>query len=205
MMYAILVLIILFIISYVLARWLRMVFSEGRDAAREALHVARGGKTPRTLIEDARARFAEEDCEVEFVAASNQAGHVTDNLNRKRDRDAVPDIAVGLLFTLAIDVSGARIYLRGIDFREGGAIEEFERTHAFSEVICIDQVENPFPSSLVPEVTTALRIIVDDGEQHVACLPLERAWRIRTSDLVNRVRGMIEDGQVPDVTPVIVQ
>jgi len=205
MMYAILVMILLFLVGYVLARWLRMVFAEGRDAAREALHVARGGKTPRTLIEDARVFFAREDCEVEFVAASTQAGHVTDNLMRKREDDAVPDMGIGLLFTLAIDVSGARLYLRGIEFRAGGEIEEFERSHGFSEVVAIDQVENPFPPSLVPEVGTALRIVVDDGRQHVVCLPLERAWRIRASDLVSRVRGMIEDGQKPEVTPVIVQ
>lgn len=206
MMYAIVALILVFLVSYVLVRWLRLVLSEGGQAAREALLVARGGKTPKTLIAAARQAMQERGCTVDFVVASTQADRVTDNLNRAGDRHADPGLPVGLLFAVALDVERAMLYLRGVDLSGGdGVARDFERVHAFSAVVGIDQVENPFPASLVPEVDTALRIVVvDEEEERTACLPLEPAWRIRGSDLVRRVRAMVEDRQRPEVTPVIV-
>lgn len=208
MMYAILVLLLLFLAGYVLARWLRLVLSEGGQAAREAFRVARGDKTAKILIADARRRMEQDGCSVDFVVASTQAGRFTDNLNRDKDRDVAPGLPVGLLFVIALDVERATLYMRGVDFAgDDGIAREFERSHAFSAVIGIDQVENPFPASLVPAIDTALRIVVvdDDEEGTAACLPLEPAWRIRGSDLVQRVRAMVEDRQRPEAPPVIVQ
>ena len=206
MMYAILILIILFLLSYVLLRWLRLVFAEGGSAAREALHVATGGKTSQTLIKDARQRMEQSAYDLDFVVASTQAGRITHNLNRDKDRDADPELPVGLLFAVAVDVDHARLYLRGVDFADDGVTSEFETLHPFSAVVGIDQVETPFPSSLVPGVERALRIVVvDDDQQRTACLPLEPAWHIQASDLVTRLRAMIEDRKRPDVTPVIVR
>lgn len=206
MMYAILILIILFLLGYMLLRWLRLVLAEGHSAAREALHVATGGKTSQTLIRDAHQRLEQSGFELDFAVASTQAGRITQNLNRDKDRNADPELPVGLLFAVAVDVGHARLYLRGIDFDAAGVASEFENVHAFSAVVGIDQVETPFPSDLVPGVESALRIVVvDDEEERTACLPLEAAWHIRTSDLVTRLRAMIEDRKRPDVTPVIVR
>lgn len=206
MMYAIIVLIILFLLGYVLLRWLRLVFAEGHSAAREALHVATGGKTAQTLVRDARQYMQQAACGFDFVVASTQAGRITHNLNQYKQRSAHPALPVGLLFAVAVDVDHARLYLRGVDSGPDGVVGEFETLHPFSAVVGIDQVESPFASDLVPGVESALRIVVVDEDQgRTACLALEPAWHIRASDLVARLRSMIEDHKRPDVTPVIVR
>lgn len=206
MMYAILVLILLFLVSYVLLRWLRMVLLEGGQAARTALNVARGGKTPEILVADARAAFQRDGLTVDFVVASTQAERVLANLNGRLSRRArAAGWPAELVFLLALDIDRKRLQLRGIGPDGPDSLSEFTRFHSFSEVVSIDHVDSPFDSTVVPDVDTAVRIIVDDGEQRIGCLPLERAWHIRPADLVTRIRGMIEDGRRPAVTPVILR
>jgi len=205
MMYAILILILAFLAAYVLGRWLRLMFSESRQAVRKAWVEARGGRTPGQLIADARAGLAGAGGELHFAVASTQADAILGRLPQRRTPGrAAHALRTDLLFVLALDVDQRRIYLQGIEAAGPGPQQLFSRTLSFSEVIGIDAIENPFGERLLPGVESALRLVVDEaGEPRTTSLPIDPAWRIRSDDLVARVRGMIEEGRRPNTTPVI--
>lgn len=203
MLYAILLLILLFLLAYVFARWLRLVLREGRDAAHDALAEFRGAKTPQRLVADARAALKRRGGTAQFLVVSNRAPALGDTLKAQSERGVTADLPEALLMAVALDVSHGLLYLHGFAPAEEGQTEEFEVVHGFSEMIGIDDVANPFATQLTPGVSRAVRLIIDDGEQRSGCLPVEAAWHIGARDLAARLRNMIEDRQMPGAVPIV--
>ncbi len=203
MMYAILVLILLFLVSYVLARWLRLVLREGGQAASTALYVARGGRTPATLVAEARRALGNEHTDLVIAARDpdGSAHRYRQHLAANGDRAAEP-----LILALGLDISQGRVYIHAIEPGGDGGATECKRHHAFS---AISDIEALSPPAAIAgdryEGASALGLCVDGGGLRRHLLFVEPEWRIRASDLALRLRAMIHEGQRPVAPPVIIQ
>lgn len=203
MMYAILALILLFLLGYMLARWLRLVLREGGQATRAALHVARGGRTPQTLVASAGAAIAEAGGRADWIIAAHDADGMAARYRARAAECANGEAPEPILFALAVDVTNARLFLHGIAAESATDTREFAELRDFSEVAALEHIAAPASVDRGPDVTSALRICLTGSSPRCAKLLVEPEWRIRASDLQRRLHAAIAEREPPDPSPVI--
>lgn len=198
MLYALLVLVLLSLLSYVTWRWLRLVTREGLGAMRTAVRVARGSTTPGMLVEATRERFERQGLSPDMIIVSHGVEHYLHRLRRQTDQpDSTGVLPAALAVAVGISVDPPRLYLHCVTPGRSGPARELRRFHAFDEIRRVELIDSPFRGGLGPPGEHAVAF-------HLAALPdgpvllvVEPAWRLTADELLDRLLAMIKRGERP--------
>ena len=206
MMYIIVLVTLALLVVYLTSLWLSAEAKEAFAGVRVALRVHRGSRTPAILIEETREAFRRQRLDPDLIIVSHNALDLYDHLRREviaqPDR---PDLPAATVLAVATDARAGRLYLRAIDAPTGAPGRENADFHDCTLVERIEPVTNDAPAHLTGPGSEAIAVTLRDTEPAEYRLAVEPAWHLDANDLARRLREIIQHGQRPDSTPVIVR
>jgi|GEM_PF-3349564 len=207
MIYPILLVIAAIVLAMFLWSWLSTELRNGAAWLRDRVRLARGGKTQQRLLDETRRAFEARGLEADCILVSSQVAPVYDNLRRQYiGRRPVVPLPVAVALALGTDVDAGYLFLRAVTAGVGEVGRDASEFFPFADVSRIEQVAQDLPEGIAPTAPRALEIVTGDSEcPRRYRLALEDEWGVRGSDLVERVRAMIEDRRKPDPAPLIVR